>query len=137
MDTRAMKDIIMRAIKHRGTALIDVLQPCPVYNNIQTTDWYAGRDLATAIPRVYKLEDEMDPRVMNPDDEAEVTEKKLAAIARAFEWGDRIPVGVFYEIDLPTLEDGFATHRPDAPRTSIYKQAQPGQDVTPLLERFR
>ena len=139
MDTKAMKDIMVRAIRHRGTALVDVLQPCPVYNDVLTANWYAGRDMASAIPRVYNLEEEegFDPRVADPDDLDEVNAKKMAAIARSFEWGDRIPTGVFYDIDLPTLEDGFKAHRPDAPTTSVYKQAVPGQDIAPLFDRFR
>ncbi len=87
---------------------------------------------------MYKLEEEgFDPLVHDPDDADEITTKKVAATAKSFEWGDRIPIGVFYQVDLPTLGDGFAAHRPDAPTTAIYKQALPGQDVTPILERFR
>ena len=138
MDTKSMKDILMKAIRHRGTAIIDVLQPCPVYNDLQTADFYAGRDRATAIPRVYKLEEEgFDPLVHDPEDGDEITAKKVAATARSFEWGDRIPIGVFYQVDLPTLGDGFAAHRPDAPDIAIHKQAKPGQDVTRVLDRFR
>lgn len=138
MDTKSMKDILVKAIQHRGTAVIDVLQPCPVYNDLQTAEFYAGRDLATAIPRVYKLEEEgFDPLVHNPEDFDEITAKKVAATAKSFEWGDRIPIGVFYRVDLPTLGDGFAAHRPDGPDTAIHKQAQPGQDVTRVFGRFR
>jgi len=138
MDVKSMKDILIRAIQHRGTAIIDVLQPCPVYNDLQTAEFYAGRDLATAIPRVYKLEEEgFDPRVHDPEDGDEIIAKKVAATARSFEWGDRIPIGLFYQVDLPTLGDGFAAYRPDAPTTAMHKQAHPGQDVTRVLGRFR
>ena len=138
MDTKSMKDILKQAINHRGTAIIDVLQPCPVYNDLQTTDYYAGRDLATAIPRVYRLEDQgFDPRVSNPEDVEDITRHKIAATTLSFEWGDRIPIGVFYQVELPTLEDGFSAHRPNSPNTAVYKQAQAGQAVTNILERFR
>src|SRR3989304_4077163 len=41
-DIKHLKDIIMKGVRHRGYAFIDVLQPCPTYNDINTKDWYAG-----------------------------------------------------------------------------------------------
>ena len=35
-DVRHLKDTIVRAVKHKGFAFLDVLQPCPTYNDIQT-----------------------------------------------------------------------------------------------------
>ena len=34
----------MAAVKHKGLAFIDVLQPCPTYNDLYTRDWFAGID---------------------------------------------------------------------------------------------
>ena len=40
-----LKDLIIKAVNHKGLSFLDVLQPCPTYNDINTRDWYAGVDL--------------------------------------------------------------------------------------------
>jgi 2-oxoglutarate ferredoxin oxidoreductase subunit beta len=102
-DTKHLKEIIKQAIQHKGLALIDVLQPCPTYNDINTKEWYAGEDKKdphTGKPqsRLYKLDETgYDPLV---HDSAEDLSKKIAAIEKAQEWGDRIPIGIFYKNEL-------------------------------------
>jgi len=86
MDIDHLKEIIKKAIRHKGAAAIDVLQPCVTYNDIYTTQWYRKR--------VYRLEEGWDPIVEHPE---ERHEKLSKALSRAWEWGERIPVGVFYE----------------------------------------
>jgi 2-oxoglutarate ferredoxin oxidoreductase subunit beta len=81
---RPMAKIIAEAVRHRGYALIDVLQPCIIYNRTNTYDWYRTR--------IYDLEEE------NHD-----STDRGAASAKALEWGDRIPVGIFYR-----SEDGVS-----------------------------
>ncbi len=78
--------LIEEAIKHRGFALIDVLQPCVTWDRERGYAWYNER--------VYELEEE------NHD----YTDKNMA-YAKAYEWGDRIPIGIFYWVEEPTLED--------------------------------
>jgi 2-oxoglutarate ferredoxin oxidoreductase subunit beta len=102
-DVSHLKETIKTAISHRGMALIVVQQPCPTYNNINTKEWYGGedrKDPATGkpVPRLYKLEETgYDGVVHKPD---EVVAKTIAAMTRAQEWGDRIPIGVFYQNEL-------------------------------------
>jgi 2-oxoglutarate ferredoxin oxidoreductase subunit beta len=113
-DVRHLKDMIIQAVQHKGLAFIDVLQPCPTYNDINTKEWYAGedrRDSKTGKPqsRLYKLEDlGSDPVVR---DEADDFGKKMNALTKAQEWGDKIPIGVFYKNSLePTFLERI-THR--------------------------
>jgi len=107
-DVRHLKDIIKQAIQHKGLAFIDCLQPCPTYNNITTKSWYAGEDRKDESgkpqSRLYKLEEEgFDPVV---HDWNEDFDKKVGALNKAREWGDRIPTGVFYKNELePTFGD--------------------------------
>ena len=35
-----LTETIKRAIEHKGMALVDILQPCPTYNDLHTKDWY-------------------------------------------------------------------------------------------------
>ena len=107
-DIKHLKDLLVRGIKHRGYAFIDVLQPCPTYNNLNTKDWFGGEDRAgpdgKRMPRVYKLEERGFDPVVHEGDDADA--KKLAALKVAMEWGDAIPIGVFYQNEnLPTFED--------------------------------
>ena len=106
-DVQHLKDTIIEGIQHKGLAFIDVLQPCPTYNDINTKEWYAGEDrkdpeTGKARGRLYKLGDVgYDPAVQNEDDDFS---KKIAALNKAQEWGDRIPIGVFYKNELePTF----------------------------------
>ena len=99
-DTKHLKEIIKQAIKHKGLAFVDILQPCPTYNDINTKEWYAGENrldpqTGNPKPRLYKLDEiSYDPLV---HDSSEDLAKKVAAIEKAQEWGDRIPLGIFYK----------------------------------------
>src|SRR5437879_5673756 len=99
-----------------GDGFLDVLQPCPTYNDLNTKEWYGGEDRkdatsGRAMPRVYKLEDEgYDPVVHEPSD---VEKKTTQALEKALEWGDRIPIGVFYKNEhVPTFEERIAKRVP-------------------------
>jgi 2-oxoglutarate ferredoxin oxidoreductase subunit beta len=114
-DVRHLSDTIKQAIRHKGMAFIDCLQPCPSYNNITTKAWYAGEDRLDdnekPQSRLYKLEQ----NGFNPDvhEWSEDLEKKLVAIRKAQEWGDRIPIGVFYRNELePTFEKRLSDRIP-------------------------
>jgi 2-oxoglutarate ferredoxin oxidoreductase subunit beta len=115
-DVKHLKDTIKQAVQHKGLAFIDALQPCPTYNDINTKEWYAGedrKDPKTGKPqsRLYKLEETgYDPIVHDP---AEEFQKKMAAMDKAREWGDRIPIGTFYKNELqPTFIDRLTERIP-------------------------
>ena len=82
-----MADIIAGGIAHKGFSLVDVFSPCVTYNRINTYPWFKKR--------VYKLEDEAG---YDPTDSE-------AAFRKAFEWGDRIPLGLLYKDDQSTYEE--------------------------------
>ena len=50
-DVRHLKDTIIKAVKHKGFAFLDVLQPCPTYNDIQTKEYWAARGTSTPTAR--------------------------------------------------------------------------------------
>ncbi|MFW9923390.1 MAG: thiamine pyrophosphate-dependent enzyme [Candidatus Thorarchaeota archaeon] len=83
-DTAHMKEIMKKAIKHKGYSLVEILQPCVSFNKINTYQWFKER--------VYKLEETHDPK------------NKLDALKRASE-KDRIPIGIFYIKEKPTFLD--------------------------------
>ncbi len=103
-DVKNTKDIIMKAVKHRGTSVIDLLQPCPTYNDINTKEWYEER--------VYYLDKDptWDPVVREATSE-ESERKYLQAIQKSLEWGEKIPLGVLYQNDLvPSFGDRISDH---------------------------
>lgn len=135
LDVRHLKEILKAAVLHKGSALVDVLQTCPTYNDINTKEWYAGTDLPSKAPRLYKLEETgYDGVVKDPNDANEINQKKGQAIIRSFEWGEKIPVGLFYRIEQPTFEDMIANRMPAYKEVPLIKQDMFHRDVTPLFE---
>jgi 2-oxoglutarate ferredoxin oxidoreductase subunit beta len=108
-----LKSLIVEAIKHRGFAFIDVFQPCVTFNYLNTYDWFRQR--------VYKLEDEGH----------DVTDRKKA-LEKALEWGDRIPIGIFYNKERPTYRDNLP-HLKDAQLTKVPTE---NVDVTSTLNEM-
>jgi 2-oxoglutarate ferredoxin oxidoreductase subunit beta len=114
-DVRHLKDMIIKGMKHKGMAFVECLQPCPTYNNINTKDWYAGEDRKDTQGkpqgRLYKLEEGGFNPVVR--DWSEEWKKRVFALEKAREWGDRIPVGVFYENGLePTFQERYSGRIP-------------------------
>jgi len=104
LDVKDLAELIARGIQHRGSALIDVLQTCPTYNDLHTKAWYGEK--CNGQPRLYRLEEaDYDPVVHNPDDPAEIAQKKAQALLKSQEPGGRIALGVFYKLEVPTYED--------------------------------
>jgi 2-oxoglutarate ferredoxin oxidoreductase subunit beta len=69
-------------IRHPGFALIDVFSPCVTFNKVQTYDWFRKR--------VYTLEEtNHDPANFH------------GAMDKALEWGEKIPIGLFYRNPSP------------------------------------
>ncbi|MEM3030427.1 MAG: 2-oxoacid:ferredoxin oxidoreductase subunit beta [Candidatus Micrarchaeia archaeon] len=108
-----MTKTIVAAVKHKGFALIDVLQPCVTYNHEQTYDFYQKR--------VYDLQE----AGHNAGDRA-------AALAKAEEWGERIPIGIFYQEEKPTYEGEL----PQLKAAPLARQPIEGIDITPLMELY-
>ncbi|MBL7175612.1 MAG: 2-oxoacid:ferredoxin oxidoreductase subunit beta [Desulfobacteraceae bacterium] len=82
-----LSELIQQGIKHRGLALIDILQPCVSFNKVNTFAWYKKR--------CYTVSSTHDPTDWE------------AAIRVAYEWGDKIPIGIIYGNDRPSFEEHF------------------------------
>ncbi|MGI8785098.1 MAG: 2-oxoacid:ferredoxin oxidoreductase subunit beta [Acidobacteriota bacterium] len=78
-DPAHLTDLIANAIAHRGFSLVDIFSPCVTYNKVNTYPWFRQR--------LYKLED-----TAGYD-----TSDAQAAYTRSLEWGDKIPLGLFYK----------------------------------------
>src|SRR5499426_3617198 len=81
-----MVELIKGGIQHRGFSLIDAFSPCVTFNLDNTHEFFKHR--------TKKLED----MGHDPTDFS-------AAIQKSYEWGDEIPIGLFWKReDLPTLD---------------------------------
>jgi 2-oxoglutarate ferredoxin oxidoreductase subunit beta len=113
-DTEHLTNIIQMGIRHKGFALIEVLQPCVSFNHRNTYDWYRGK--------VYKLEEEQG---YDPTD-------RIAAFSKALEWDERIPIGVIYRKGRPVYEEQLHAIR----EMPLVKQKLDPTLFEELLEEF-
>ena len=110
-DVQHLKELVKRAILHKGFAVIDVIQPCVTFYDAR--QWFKER--------AYKLEDESH----DPSDFRAALEKSLET--------ERVPLGVIYEVEKPTFEELVLSreHPPLALRNLKVKQP-----LGKLLSRF-
>ena len=104
--------LMTEAIKHTGFAHLDVFSPCVTYNKDNTYPWFRER---------VKVLEEMHH---DPSD-------WKAAMERAFEWGEQIPIGIFYKVadrkalhqSEPVLDQGGPmAHRQTAVKPEMGKK---------------
>ncbi|MBM7556608.1 thiamine pyrophosphate-dependent enzyme [Halanaerobacter jeridensis] len=109
-----LKMLMQEALKHRGYALIDILQPCVSFNKVNTYQWYAKR--------VYEIGEEYDPT--NYD----------AAMKKAEEWGDDIPLGIIYKNEDKAI---FHDKLPQVDDKPLVEKESTPQDKEYLLKEFK
>ncbi|MGY5147534.1 MAG: 2-oxoacid:ferredoxin oxidoreductase subunit beta [Candidatus Nitrosopumilus sp. bin_7KS] len=143
-DVRHLKDLIVQAVNHKGLSFLDVLQPCPTYNDLNTRDWYAGADLVDEAQkrhsRIYKLEEEGYDPLVHYGSEVEVNEKLSQALIKSLEWGDKIPTGVFYKNGLISpytqrIKDKIPNYLENPPaKQKISENGHPNTDISKILD---
>jgi len=105
-----LQSLIKAAVSHKGFSFIDVLQPCFTFFN--TYDFYNER--------AYEFTQQ----------DHDASDRK-AAFVKAEEWaygeGEKIPIGIFYQVKKPTYEEKLLEGR-------IPVQLTPG-DIRPVLEK--
>jgi len=108
-DIPGLSELIVQAISHKGFSVLDMLQPCVTFDKVHTYAWYRSR--------LYKLEQ---------------PENKIRAIEKAMEWGDKIPLGVFYKEEKPTSED----REPAITEKPLVEQPLTIENLNDLLNEF-
>lgn len=110
-DVAHLSNLIMKAVRHRGFAFVDVFQPCVTFNYRNTYDWFRER--------VYKLEEE--------DYDSNDWQK---ALKKSLEWGDKMPIGVFFKQVKPTYRDRL----PQVADVALSKLTTEDTDIKALLK---
>jgi len=81
-----LQEMIIAANKHKGFAVIDILQPCVIFNKEYTHQYFQEN--------TYYLDDRYDKT------------NKTTAFEKSIEWGPKkIPLGIFYQVERPTYEE--------------------------------
>ncbi|MEW5819360.1 MAG: thiamine pyrophosphate-dependent enzyme [Cyanobacteriota bacterium] len=90
-DTDQTKEIIKKAINHKGYALVDIFQPCVTFNKVNTYKWFKDN--------TYYLEDSYDPA------------DRFEAFKKAIET-DKFPLGVIYKsVEKPSFEENLVVYK--------------------------
>jgi len=113
-DPKHLQGLIVQAAKHRGFNYIDVFQPCVTFNYLNSFEWFRQR--------VYKLED----TGHNVSD-------RQKALEKSFEWGERIPIGVFYKDERSTFSDNL----PQVKGVPLTKLPIEDMDISRIIESMK
>ncbi len=115
-DIDKTKEIIKKAINHKGYALVDIFQPCVTFNKVNTFQWFKEHS--------YYLEESYSPL------------DKIRAFERANEQ-DKFPLGVIYiNPAKKTFEENLITYKTD--KTPIAKRkTERKQKLENMLSNFK
>ena len=114
-DADKTKEILKKAIMHKGYALVDIFQPCVTFNKINTWQWFKEH--------TYYLEDSYDPR------------DRSAAFKRAIET-DKLPLGIFYiNPNKSTFENNVGIYQQD--NRPLFEREPDVNRLRMLIEKFR
>jgi 2-oxoglutarate ferredoxin oxidoreductase subunit beta len=92
-DIQGTKEIMKRAIRHKGLSIVDIFQPCVSFNKLNTMQWFRANTYA--LPPDYDASD------------------RAAAFAKALEEMP-FPLGVLYESDArKSFEESLPVYRED------------------------
>lgn len=90
-DIKETKEIVKKAIQHKGYALVDIFQPCVSFNKINTYDWFKEH--------TYYLDSRYD--VTN----------RIEAFKKSIEQ-NKLPLGIFYiNENKKTFEQNLKTYK--------------------------
>jgi 2-oxoglutarate ferredoxin oxidoreductase subunit beta len=114
-DAEQTKEILKKAITHKGYALVDIFQPCVTFNKLNTWQWFKEH--------TYYLEASHDPH------------DRIAAFKRAVET-DKLPLGIFYiNPNKSAFEDNVGIYRED--KRPLFEREPDFNRLQSLIGKFR
>lgn len=110
-----LKALFKEAITHKGFAHIDIFQPCSTYNHTNTPEWYKSH-------------------IYNLDKDAKYDKNNyMLAMEKALQWGEKIPIGIFFKDQRPTYEDGL----PQLSKAPLVEHDISHVEISELLVKYR
>ena len=114
-DAEQTKEMLKKAITHKGYALVDIFQPCVTFNKVNTYQWFKDN--------TYYLDGSHDPN------------NRIEAFKKAIET-DKLPLGIFYiNADKKTFEENVTACRKSD--KALYEYEVDVEKLRGLIERFR
>jgi 2-oxoglutarate ferredoxin oxidoreductase subunit beta len=108
------QDILKKAIKHKGYALIDLFCPCVSFNRVNTYQWYRENS--------YYLDDDHDPY------------NQKMAMNRALERG-KLPLGIFYVNSRPSYHENTRVYLDD--KRPLWQRDVDHEKLENLINSFK
>jgi 2-oxoglutarate ferredoxin oxidoreductase subunit beta len=109
------KDILKKAILHKGYSLVDIFQPCVTFNKINTYQWFREH--------TYLLDVSHDPK-----DRAKAFQKAIEA--------EKLPLGIFYLNEKkPIFEEQVLAYKED--KTPLWKREVRAEAITREIQKLR
>ncbi len=108
------KNIIRRAIEHDGYALVDILQPCVVFNKVNTYQWFNEH--------VSYLPDDHDPT------------DRIQALTHALN-EEKLELGIFYQVSGTSFEDTLPLYQEE--RTPLVERELNTEKLRKLMNSYR
>ncbi len=126
-----LTDLMVKAIQHKGLALVDIMQGCPTYNPEFTSAQWFNLHLKP-LPQDY------DGVVKDPSNKQEVNEKKLNALKLLLsEDPDNMHTGLFFQNEDPdTFEERLEKRGMKSPVSQKIadEEGKSTTDIEPLLK---
>lgn len=113
-DIEQTKEIIKKAIQHKGYALVDVFQPCVTYNKINTFRWFKDN--------TYYLDETYDPH------------DRIEAFKKATEIGS-YALGVLYINPKPSFEEKLSVYSQN--KEPLFKRERDLSMLSNIIESKR
>ncbi len=88
-DIEQTKEILKKAINHKGYAIVDIFQQCPSFNKINTYEWFKKN--------TYYIDDKHDPY------------DRIEAFKRSLET-EKLPLGIFYINNKKSFEENIGLY---------------------------
>lgn len=114
-DLQHTKEMIKEALTHKGLALVDVFQPCVVFNKLNTYQWYKEH--------TYKVEEEYD------------SSDRVQAIQKAWE-EERFALGILYKNPnpIPTFSEALTIYKENT--IPLYERYHKKEKIQELIEKY-
>lgn len=133
-DVAQLTRLLTGAIRHPGTAILEVLQPCPTYNDLYTREWYGGTDPETGLPRLYDVAESGHQPLIAAGAGDEGDAVRAACFERILQRDGRISLGLFLQdCSRPVAAGAF-----NAPTEAIAdERGKSLTDLSSLLDTLR
>lgn len=112
-DLEKTREIVKKAIKHRGYSLVDILQPCVTFNHVNTFEWYKEN--------TFYLDENHDS-------------SDFEAAFRQSMKNDKLALGIFYQEEgRPTFEDNLGIYEKN--ETPLFQRKFDTNKLSEMIER--